>query len=457
MIKLVPTWAYNYSDFWGEIRNRNIWFIKLRYGAVVALAVFVLLLDQVLRYELSRTQFTAITFIAIIILFYNIAFHYFRRYISCTPGKFNCLHFSLVQMMADLFTLGLLIFFTGGIESPIYLFYMFHMIIGSLILPGRVMYLLAAASIFIFASLSFLEFYGYIPHYSLPGFLSAPLYTKTSYVVISLTVFGFVIFMSVMFANSIAQQLYKIQQQLIRSIEKQERTEKDKQKYIMAITHEIKTPFSATNSLLSLILSKMLGPVNEQIEERLKRALIRTQEGIQLVDDVLKISRLRLLEDVHHEDIDIDFMMSNTIAKYRASIEAKRINLEFTDKRKKRSFIPGDRLLIELVFSNVMSNAVKYVENNATVQVNIEDAGQMVKITVSDNGVGIPEADMKKIFSDFFRASNVKKIKEGTGLGLSLVKQIVEKHNGSIQLKSPSDIGDPENPGTSVIIFLPVK
>ena len=79
-------------------------------------------------------------------------------------------------------------------------------------------------------------------------------------------------------------------------------------------------------------------------------------------------------------------------------------------------------------------------------------------LTISDDGIGIPEKDLTKIFNDFYRASNAKKISsEGSGLGLSVVKKIIERHDGSISVKSPSRMSKKDQPGASFIIELPLK
>jgi signal transduction histidine kinase len=129
--------------------------------------------------------------------------------------------------------------------------------------------------------------------------------------------------------------------------------------------------------------------------------------------------------------------------------------LNFFDGRTIKKMIKGDKYLLEIAFSNLISNAVKYVGNNGLIELDMIDTGTYVEIEVSDNGIGIPKNDLDKIFNDFFRASNIKdKSYEGTGLGLSVVKQIVERHNGSISAESPSKLRMENKPGASFKIKL---
>jgi len=147
MISLVPTWARHYEEFWNTIRRRNLWFIKLRYSAVLMLIFLILTSEFILDVTLSNVQEYVLILITISILLYNIILHYTRRFVKDDPGKFNPLHLSLVQMVLDLYALTLLVYYTGTIESPLYMLFIFHMIIGSLVLPGKIIFSAAFTTI----------------------------------------------------------------------------------------------------------------------------------------------------------------------------------------------------------------------------------------------------------------------------------------------------------------------
>lgn len=174
-----------------------------------------------------------------------------------------------------------------------------------------------------------------------------------------------------------------------------------------------------------------------------------------MINDVLKISKLRLLDEITKEEIELSDIIVPIIKKQSVNLRAKHIMLNFFDGRTIKKMIKGDKFLLEIAFSNLISNAVKYVGNNGLIELDMIDTGTYVEIEVSDNGIGIPKNDLDKIFNDFFRASNIKdKSYEGTGLGLSVVKQIVERHNGSISAESPSKLRMENKPGASFKIKL---
>jgi len=456
MMILVPSWAHNYDAFWDEIKKRNFWFIKLRYGAALMLIVFLLVAEFILRASFSPVQIRALIVITLSILIYNIIFQSMRHSPKCVPGKFNQLHFSFLQILLDLTALGLLVYYTGGIESPLYMLFVFHMIIGSLILPGRVIYIIAVVIVVGFCSLVYLEFLKVIPHYAVSGLIFEPIYSNAHYALAFATVFAFVMLMSVILANRIAHQLYKIEQDLVESFDKLAEAEVEKQKYIMGIVHEIKSPLVALHSYLEIILQKIIGPLDSKVEAKLLRAKIRSDEAIQLTNNVLKVSKLKLLDEVTLQTMDFREILYAVYKKMKVNIQAKNIDYKFSDSRHNKTPVLGDKLLIEIALSNLIGNAIKYNDDKGIIEVKLSDVQDGINLEVVDNGIGIPQEEMPKIFKDFFRASNIKdKTYEGSGLGLSIVKQIVERHGGSIKVESPSRLGSEKNPGASFTITLP--
>ena len=456
MISLVPSWAIYNEEFWETIIERNLWFIKLRYGAVLMLFVFIISSEFLLGIKFTHTQLLALTFINCTILVYNGFLHWVRQFLKCDPNKFNPLHFSLVQMVLDLTALMLLVYFTGGIETPLSMLFVFHMIIGSLILPGMVIYSISFSVIFIFCAMVFSEYNNLIPHHAVEGLLQIPLYSHFKFIVAYSTIFSFVMLMSVVLANKIANQLYRMEQKLVESLEQLNAAEVEKQKYVMGVVHEIKTPLSALHSYLDIVIQGFLGPVNEKILSKLQRVRIRSAEAIQLTDDVLKVSKLRLLDEIKKEDVKVRDILSSVLQKQRVSVERKKVKLSIKDNRKVRSKILGDKFLLEIAFSNLISNALKYIEDKGVVEIILDEKENGIQLEVCDNGIGIPEKDLEKIFNDFYRASNIKsKGYEGSGMGLSIIKHIVEKHGGTVEVQSPSRLASENKPGTTFIVFLP--
>lgn len=456
MIKLIPSWAVHNEAFWDAIRKRNMWFIKLRYGAVLMLTTFILASEFFLQFKFTQTQTLAISIITLSILFYNTLLHVGKKHIKSIAGQFNPLHLSIIQIISDFTALFLLVHFTGGIETPLYMLFVFHMIIGSLILPGSIIYSVGAVVVLIFGGIVFAEFYRIIPHHTIQGFLNTQLFDDFNYVISIFAIFSFTVFVSIYLANGIARQLYKIEQDLVESIEKLNAAEMEKQRYIVGIVHEIKTPLTAVHSYLNLILQKFLGPLNAKVEEKLERASARSEEAISLINDVIKISRFKLFDQFVKEEFSVSEMIDELSEKHSSIAEAKKIILAFNDLRKTDVNLSGDKLLMTLGISNLIGNAIKYVDTGGIIEVNVEEDDGNLIIAICDNGIGIPENEQEKIFKEFYRSTNISKEKhEGAGIGLSIVKQIIERHGGKISVASPSKFQSEGKPGTCFRIELP--
>lgn len=456
MIPLIPDWAHHYGEFWRAIRIRNLWFIKLRYVAVPTLLLFTLVGQFLLNFKLTEIQFNSLIIISIFILVYNIIIHKTRKYVGCIPNQFNCLHLSLIQMVLDLVSLMFVVYYTGLIESPLHLFFIFHMIIGSLILPGYLVYITAGIISFVFGLLVMLQRYSFVETHFIIGLYSSIRPHTLTYDLLFIIIFTVMLFVSVYIANKISHQLYKREQQLRLTLEKLNEAEIAKQKYIMGVVHEVKTPVTAIHSILGLLINKFVGPISLEVENKLKRAIQRTEETLNLLNDILRISRLKILDVKSSEEIDIKKVLLTLLDKHAELIKTKSITLDLTDVRQENKKIKSDIVLLELALSNLISNAIKYVDQKGVIEIILDEKDGMLYIEFSDNGIGIPKESLSKIFSQFYRASNVDKTKHsGTGMGLAIVKEIIERFGGNISVKSPSRIGSEQNPGTTFEIILP--
>ncbi|MGE5352794.1 MAG: sensor histidine kinase [Syntrophothermus sp.] len=458
MISLIPSWAGDYPEFWSSVKNRNLWLIKLRYGAVAMLVAMLLGLEFIMKLPLTHTQAMAYSIITLSILFYNACFHYFRRYIKPEAGKFHALHLSFLQMIFDLAALMLLVHYGGGIENPLYMFFIFHMIIGSLILPGYVIYTISGGVVLMFSLMAFAEYFGLLAHHGVYSLFTYPLYNNLNFIIVFLIVFSLMMFVSVIIANKIAHELYRREQDLVETLKKLNQAEIEKQKYIMGVVHEIKTPVAAVQSYLDLILGAFLGPVAPGVSERLLRARKRSEETIQMINNVLRLSKLKLLNELSAEEIKIDELLCGIIDQHRAMTEQKGVNVVLKDNRQIKKDVLADRALLGVAFSNLLGNSVKYIGGGGIIEILLSDNSEVLAVELCDNGIGIPESELNKIFEEFYRGSNIKHGGyEGSGMGLSVVKQIIERHKGTISVKSPSRLASEGKPGACFKITLPAK
>ncbi len=459
MLNFIPTYTIDFEQLWNLISTRNRWFINIRYYIIAAFALFVIIMQYVFLIGFSEEQLWAFSIISFSLFIVNIFYSYVEStgFVKNDIVGFNQLHFSFNQIIVDILVIALITYYTGGIESPFYLFFVFHMIIGSMILPNIVVYTLASIIVTSIGLFSFLEYNGLFQHYTFGNLLITPLYTNPRYIIIFLTSFGIMMFVSVFLANNISRAHYQRSQQLKLTLNRLKDAEKTKMKYTMGIVHEIKSPIVGAQSNLDLVLNGYTGETNPKAKEKIKRARIRTDEAIAIINDILKISKLKLLDTINKEEINVISFVENTFSKKDSQIIAMDVKTKIIDSRKEKLPVKVDNALFELVFSNLIGNAIKYNMPGGNVQVIVDNnENGEVKITVADDGMGIPDDDKSKMFHDFYRSSNAKhKGIEGTGLGLSVVKEIVEQHDGTITFNSPSRLTKEGRRGTEFIITLP--
>jgi two-component system, OmpR family, phosphate regulon sensor histidine kinase PhoR len=458
MIKsFILNWTIKFKPYWRFIYKRNFWFIKLRFGAFGMLIGLILLLEFILQADLSKLQLLSLIGAAVFMLCYNFLFYSIRNKVSLDEDKFNPFLFAFIQIITDLLVLSFVCYVTGGIISPFAMFFIFHAIIGSIYMPGKVIYPLIGLIILIYDITGYFQYSGAFSTLFIPGMSLPQIKGNHNLFIIYASCFSFMMGVSIFIANSIARELYKREEELQRTLDKLFEAEAAKQKYTIAVVHEIKSPIVAAQLYLQIILNNYLGPVPPAVEEKLARTLKRLDEGIEIISDVLKISKLKLLENIKKEHLILEEVIYRSIDQKINTAHSKNISLEFTDNRILKYKVLADEVLLDLALSNLIGNAVKYTSKGGKVLVEVnEDENNNIIIEVSDDGIGIAENELQKIFRQFYRTTNIKhQGYEGTGLGLSIVKEIVDQHGWTIEAKSPSKLADEKGFGTAFTIIIP--
>ncbi len=216
---------------------------------------------------------------------------------------------------------------------------------------------------------------------------------------------------------------------------KLEEVEKAKSTFIRLVTHELQAPIAAIQGYLQLILEGYVEP--EKQRELLTRASARADEQITLIADLLTLSKLReVKQHAQLADVRLDELLRKVIEPFQTQATEKGIELRIeidTD-------IPvahGVTAEFKSVWTNLISNAVKYTAPGGSVVVGLRADGQHIIGRVSDTGIGIPPEARDQLFTEFFRADNARALAlRGTGLGLVIVRQAIENAGGQIWVES---------------------
>jgi signal transduction histidine kinase len=215
-----------------------------------------------------------------------------------------------------------------------------------------------------------------------------------------------------------------------------------KSEFIAMVTHELRAPIAAVEQQLNVILNKMAGEVTAKQEQLLTRAKERTKGLLNLIKDLLDLSKIEAGKMVQYkEPLSLQEVIQRVVDLMKTEAEAKKIDLQFSAPSK-IPLISADRNSMEGIFTNLISNAIKYTPEGGRVWITLGEEGGFVKASVSDTGIGIKKEDLPRIFDKFYRVRTTETRQIiGTGLGLSIVKSIVDAHLGSISVESVEDGG----------------
>ena len=217
--------------------------------------------------------------------------------------------------------------------------------------------------------------------------------------------------------------------------------QKLKDEFVFIAAHELRTPVTAIKGYLSMILDNNFGKVPEKIKEPLKITEAANQRLVQLVQDLLEVAR----SDAGRMQIKLSPLtigeQVNTVIKELESL-AKQKNITINYKSELSVKVLADDYKIKEVLINLIGNAIKYTLNGGGIEISHEIKNNLLTTHIKDHGIGMSEDNLKKLFSKFFRVESEQTAKiEGTGLGLFICKQIIERMEGTIEVESEAGKG----------------
>ena len=211
--------------------------------------------------------------------------------------------------------------------------------------------------------------------------------------------------------------------------------------FLSVLSHELKAPLNAIEGYLRMMQEKQAGDKVDDYATAIDRSLQRIQGMRNLIMDLLDFTKIRLeRKEEKIQEVDLAAVASNAIV----TVQPYAIQMEVTVNLEKRSeaVIMADPDDIEIVFNNLISNAVKYNRFGGKAGVIIDSSDTEAIIVISDTGIGIMPEDVDNLFTEFVRIKSEKtKNIAGSGLGLSIVKKVVELYHGNIRVESKPDEG----------------
>lgn len=232
---------------------------------------------------------------------------------------------------------------------------------------------------------------------------------------------------------------------MIRDATIQFNEEQERKKYVSNVSHELRTPLTTIKSYSETLVDwGVMEKQREQILKDVRKIYEEAERMEQLIDDLGLLSSLdesSIDRYLHVESVDLNLFVKDLVERMQGQAAAKKIILRATSV-KQALYIYCDHNQLERIVANLITNALKYSEENSRVDVFIGSVRDEIYVKVKDNGIGIDPKDHAKIFQRFYRVDDSRTRKSGgRGLGLAIVKELVELHEGTISLESQIDLG----------------
>jgi signal transduction histidine kinase len=423
--------------------RQTYWLIKLRWLAIAGICAATFFACNIMDVPVKDLQLYCV---AAALVLENIISLLLLKHFTGNVAIKRIINF---QITADLLALTILLHYSGGIENPIIIYFVFHMIIASILLSARESYLQATVASLLIALLGTLEYEGIVPHHCLEGFIACNMHQGIFYVLGHVFILVTTLYIVVYMTSSISIQLRNQEEAYRQANIQLQQKDRIKDEYVLRVTHDIKGHLAAIQSCLSVLANGIAGPLSEQQADFVASAHDRTQKLTKFVRALLRLTEMRLSDKFEMNLFSLKDTVSSSIESVRAKAEDKNINLSSGIEHAAEKVF-GNQFSVEETITNLLLNSIKYTPEKGSVRVRVKDEGENVLVEISDTGIGIPEKEIDKVFDEFYRASNARKVeRDGTGLGLSIAKQTIERHGGRIWAESR------KGEGTKIIFTLP--
>ncbi len=240
---------------------------------------------------------------------------------------------------------------------------------------------------------------------------------------------------------NITEELYLIARRTMHELETAKIFKVNRNEFMGNVAHELRTPIFAIQLSLETLLD---GAINDEKVnvDFISRAFNQTKRLKELVDDLITISKFETGVKMSKRYFGISNSVNKTIDELRALAEARNVSLEFDPSSANGVSVFGDEERLKQVLVNLIDNAIKYTSKDGIVKVSLDLKEKEVIINIEDNGIGIPKKDLPRIFERFYRVDKTRsRDVGGSGLGLSIVKHILEAHSSQIKVESEVNKG----------------
>jgi len=442
-----------------ELYGRLVWFGRLRWLAVAGLAIASVAGPAV---DVPHV-WPALFVVALFVAGYNTFFTMVLRHRFREGHPYEDLQACAIrQIVLDLAALTVTAHFTGGLQSPVLIFFVFHMAIGTIMLPTRVMYLLAAGTSLMVLAVYLAEEHGVVAFHPLDpsfGMCGRMCHVNMAFFVVALL--GIVYLTDSVTSRfkqrnielwRTTEELRERTGELQRTLRQMEIVEERKSHYMRISAHQLRSPLATIRTSLQVLTEGYVDPGSERGKRLLAGAVERVDGLLAIVNDLLELAKMRegRARAPWAPNVNVNQLLADLFDALEPHAEERGVGLhpEFEGVAILDRGIPPD---LVYAFENLIENGIKYSRSGGEVTVRLRVEGDHVKVEVVDRGIGIPEEFLDEVLHEFVRAPNARKhAAQGTGLGLAIAREAVEAHGGTLTLRSR------EGEGTTATVELPL-
>ncbi len=435
-----------YSSKHTDLNHVLAWFIALRWIACVGVLITLVVVQVGLGYPLP---YRVLYLLSGLLCLVNLAFTIYHntlkhRDLSATEMTV----FLNIQIGCDYILLFFHVYFTGFLENPFSYIFVFHIMLTSFIFASRVVYIYVGSLMTLLIGACIAEYLRIIPHFPLNG-TDSPAYFE---MFLPRTVgLSATLAISAYLVTSIKKRLEEKGRRVEVELDRYKQLDTLKSNFILQVTHELRGPMAAMNGYHEMILRGITGEKNQRTIDVIQKANRRTDNLLTIIDEMIDYAYMKSDEKARYDRTAVGLKEVIDYQLDLVSTFAAQQNVRIVSDCAQDLQFHSNRDLLNIILTNLINNALKYSPSETTVTVRAALENHEIHLTVEDQGYGIDPDEMDRIFEEFYRARQARELeRDGTGLGLPIVKRAVEALDGHITVYS--EVGK----GTVFHVYFPL-
>jgi GAF domain-containing protein/anti-sigma regulatory factor (Ser/Thr protein kinase) len=214
-----------------------------------------------------------------------------------------------------------------------------------------------------------------------------------------------------------------------------------KDELVQNVSHELRTPLTFVKGYVDLLMDGEMGMINQEQHNTLQIVSDKTLEITRLIDDIMSLQRISS-DNLILEQFEMKRLIEEAISGHRLTADQKGLSLEFANKDGSRGSIVADKGRVQQVIDNILVNAIKFSPNGGTIMLIMDDDPEEIMVQIADEGIGLPADKIERIFERFYQVDGTSRRRfGGAGIGLAIVKRIIDAHGGKIWVESEVNKG----------------